>query len=133
MRVPTFLLSFSLANLAYSGIHYTMTAQSETRTDMLSAEDIMRILPGNTLLTYDETGTFWMYFPSPGTVWADRAAAMSISARGGSRTADIAGAGGDGTKANRNVGSSPAMRMTVLFGSTGGNPFREKVWSGTAM
>ncbi|HXV23905.1 MAG TPA: hypothetical protein VED46_06575 [Alphaproteobacteria bacterium] len=68
MRVPLFLLTFSLTNLAYSGLHYTLKAQSETR-DLLSAEDMMRILPGHTLLTYDATGMFWMYFPSPGTVW----------------------------------------------------------------
>src|SRR5688572_15840775 len=30
---------------------------------------MMRILPGNTLLAYDESGPFWMYFPTPGTVW----------------------------------------------------------------
>ncbi|MDF2766481.1 MAG: hypothetical protein K0S81_3476, partial [Rhodospirillales bacterium] len=69
MRLRLFLLSFALVNLSYNGVEYAMTAQSETRPAVLSAEDMMRILPGNTLLAYDESGPFWMYYPSPGTVW----------------------------------------------------------------
>ena len=69
MRIRLFLLSFALANLSYNGVQYAVTAQSETRPGVLSGEDMMRILPGNTLLAYDESGPFWMYFPEPGTVW----------------------------------------------------------------
>jgi hypothetical protein len=69
MRLRLFLLSFALANLSYNGIQYAMTAQSETRPTVLSAEDMMRILPGHTLLAYDNGAPFWMYYPSPGTVW----------------------------------------------------------------
>jgi hypothetical protein len=69
MRFRLFLLSFALANLSYNGIQYAMTAQSETRPTVLSAEDMMRILPGHTLLAYDNGAPFWMYYPSPGTVW----------------------------------------------------------------
>ena len=36
---------------------------------MLSAADMMRILPGHTLLAYDHGQPFWMYYPSPGMVW----------------------------------------------------------------
>ena len=54
MRLRLFLLSFALANLSYNGVQYAVTAQSETRPAVLSAEDMMRILPGNTLLAYDE-------------------------------------------------------------------------------
>ncbi|HVG81319.1 MAG TPA: hypothetical protein VNB28_03455, partial [Methylomirabilota bacterium] len=69
MRLRLFVLSFALANLSYNGVHYAMTAQSETRPAVLSAEDMMRILPGNTLLAYDESGPFWMYYPAPGVIW----------------------------------------------------------------
>jgi hypothetical protein len=69
MRLRRFLLSFGLANLCFNGVEYAVTAQSETRPTVLSAEDMMRILPGNTLLAYDKNGPFWMYFPEPGTVW----------------------------------------------------------------
>jgi hypothetical protein len=69
MRLRRFLLSFALANLFFNGVEYAVTAQSETRPAVLSAEDMMRILPGNTLLAYDKSGPFWMYFPGPGTVW----------------------------------------------------------------
>jgi hypothetical protein len=69
MRLRLFLLSFALANLSYNGIQYAMTAQSETRPTVLSAEDMMRILPGHTLLAYNNGAPFWMYYPSPGTVW----------------------------------------------------------------
>ena len=69
MRLRLFLLSFALANLSYNGIQHAMTAQSETRPTVLSAEDMMRILPGHTLLAYDNGAPFWMYYPSPGTVW----------------------------------------------------------------
>ena len=69
MRKRLFLLSFALANLSYNGVQYAVTAQSETRPAVLSGEDMMRILPGNTLLAFDESGPFWMYFPEPGTVW----------------------------------------------------------------
>jgi hypothetical protein len=69
MRLRRFLLSFGLANLFFNGVEYAVTAQSETRPAVLSAEDMMRILPGNTLLAYDKSGPFWMYFPGPGTVW----------------------------------------------------------------
>ena len=70
MRLRRFLLSFALANLFFNSVEYAVTAQSETRPTVLSAEDMMRILPGNTLLAYDKSGPFWMYFPGPGTVWA---------------------------------------------------------------
>ena len=69
MRLRRFLVSFGLANLFFNGVQYAVTAQSETRATVLSAEDMMRILPGNTLLAYDKKGPFWMYFPEPGTVW----------------------------------------------------------------
>lgn len=69
MRLRLFALSFALANLSYNGIEYAMTAQSEPRPAILSGEDMMRILPGNTLIAYDESGPFWMYYPNPGTVW----------------------------------------------------------------
>ena len=69
MRLRLFLVSFALANLSYNGVQYAVTAQSETRPAVLSGEDMMRILPGNTLLALDESGPFWMYFPEPGTVW----------------------------------------------------------------
>src|SRR5215470_3509488 len=69
MRLRRFLLSFALANLCFNGVEYAVTAQSETRPAVLSGEDMMRILPGNTLLAYDKNGPFWMYFPKPGTVW----------------------------------------------------------------
>jgi hypothetical protein len=69
MRLRLFLLSFALANLSYNGIEQAMTAQSEPRSNVLSAEDMMRILPGHTLLTYDNGEPFWMYYPAPGTVW----------------------------------------------------------------
>jgi hypothetical protein len=69
MRLRLFIVSFALTNLSFNGIQYTFSAQSETRPPVLSGEDIMRILPGNTLLAYDESGPFWMYYPEPGTVW----------------------------------------------------------------
>ena len=69
MRLRLFVLSFAFANLAYNGIQYAMTAQSEPRPTILSGEDMKRILPGHTLLAYDEIGPFQMYFPDPGTVW----------------------------------------------------------------
>jgi hypothetical protein len=69
MRLRLFFLSFALANLSYNGIQHAMTAQSEPRATLLSAEDMMRILPGHTLLAYDNGAPFWMYYPSPGTVW----------------------------------------------------------------
>ena len=69
MRLRLFLVSFALVNLSYNGVQYAVTAQSETRPAVLSGEDMMRILPGNTLLAFDESGPFWMYFPEPGTVW----------------------------------------------------------------
>ncbi len=69
MRLRLFALSFALANLSYNGIEYAMTAQSEPRPAILSGEDMMRVLPGNTLIAFDESGAFWMYYPSPDTVW----------------------------------------------------------------
>ncbi len=69
MRLRLFVLSFALVNLAYNGIEYAGTARSEPGPEILSGEDMMRILPGNTLLGYDDTGPFWMYYPAPGTLW----------------------------------------------------------------
>jgi hypothetical protein len=69
MRLRSFLLSFALANLCLNGVEHALTAQPKPRPEVLSGEDVMRILPGNTLLAYDESGPFWMYFPKPGTVW----------------------------------------------------------------
>src|SRR3954463_6466488 len=69
MRLRTFLLSFALTNLCFNSIEYAVTAQSEVRPAVLSADDMMRVLPGSTLLAYDRSGPFWMYFPKPGTVW----------------------------------------------------------------
>jgi hypothetical protein len=69
MRLRLFVLSFALTNLSYNGAQYAMTAQSEPRRNVLSGEDMMRILPGNTLLAYDESGPFWMYYAGPDTVW----------------------------------------------------------------
>ena len=70
MQLRSFLLSFALANLCMNGMEYAVTAQSKPRPAVLRGEDVMRILPGHTLLAYDETGPFWMYFPEAGTVWA---------------------------------------------------------------
>ncbi len=69
MRLRSFVLAFALANLSYGGLQHAMTAQSEPRPSILSGEDVMRILPGNTLLSYDESGPFWLYYPGPSTVW----------------------------------------------------------------
>jgi hypothetical protein len=69
MRLRLFVLSFALTNLSYNSVQYAMTAQSEPRREILSGEDMMRILPGNTLLAYDESGPFWMYYAGPDTVW----------------------------------------------------------------
>lgn len=69
MRLRLFVLSFALVNLSYNGVQYAMTAQSEQRPITLSGEDMMRILPGNTLLAYDESGPFWMYYPDLETIW----------------------------------------------------------------
>ena len=69
MRWRAFLLSFAIANLSYNGIQHAMRAQSEPRSTVLSAADMMRILPGHTLLAYDHGQPFWMYYPSPGMVW----------------------------------------------------------------
>jgi hypothetical protein len=69
MRLRLFVIGFSLTNLAFNGINHTLTAQSGTRPPVFSGEDIMRILPGHTLLAQDEHGPFWMYYPEPGTVW----------------------------------------------------------------
>ena len=40
MRLRRFLLSFGLANLCFNGVEYAVTAQSETRPTVLSAEDM---------------------------------------------------------------------------------------------
>ena len=69
MRLRLFLLSFAIVNLSCNGIEQAMTAQSQPRSTVLSAEDMMRILPGHTLLAYDNGAPFWMYYPSPGIVW----------------------------------------------------------------
>ncbi|MGH7187308.1 MAG: hypothetical protein ACREIB_13645 [Pseudomonadota bacterium] len=74
MRLRLFILSFALANLTYSGIQQAMTAQSEPRLAVLSGEDMKRILPGHTLVAFDETGPFWVYFPDPDTVWGQSSA-----------------------------------------------------------
>src|SRR5436190_17155471 len=79
MRLRTFLLSFALTNLCFNSIEYGVTAQSEVRPAVLSADDMMRVLPGNTLLAYDKSGPFWMYFPKPGTVWGHRAAGKRLA------------------------------------------------------
>ena len=35
----------------------------------LDGEEIRRVLIGNTLVGYDSTGPFWMYYPSADTLW----------------------------------------------------------------
>jgi hypothetical protein len=68
MQKQLLLIGFALSMLLYNGVQNAGTA-AERSQRILAADELQRLLTGNTLKGYDDNGPFWLYYADRTTIW----------------------------------------------------------------